>query len=180
MQVGKHMSHTKESRNRAYSRLNVLEDRYGYIRPIHVTWKHSNENFEWIVNRLQNGTLRDSGVWIRDRTGKILLVNEPEFPGWKEPNTEVKPTESFEAGARQIATDLLNQSVQISSLIEVQIIKNVTDGHFDGPIYGVIAIFEGAIDQFSPAVSMTEGTAEWFSSPPENTINEHVSRRGFS
>ena len=161
------MSVSDRSRARVEDALARLRADYGEFEAVEDEWHLSREEYEWVLERFEAGTVGGAGVWVRNDDGEVLLVREEGAEGWSEPSGKHEPGETLAETARRELREETGVSCRLTGVELAQVVRMETPDA--PPLYRLIVVLSGAYESGTVAPAPGEiADAQWWDRHPES------------
>ena len=159
------MSIRERSQTRVEDALDRLKANYGNFSTVEDEWHLSREEYEWVLERFEAGTIGGAGVWMRNEAGEVLLVREQGQDAWSEPSGKHEPGETLAETARRELREETGVSCRLTGVELAQVVGMETPEK--PPLYRLIVVFSGVYESGTIAPAPGEiADAQWWDRHP--------------
>ena len=167
------MGLTDRSRERVADELDRLDAEFDAVPVVDKQWVWSREDYAFIVDRFERGTVGGAGIWPVAPDGTVLLVRKDGEAGWAEPSGKQEPGESLEATARRETCEETGVDASITGVALAQ--RVAIRAEDEPPVHRLIVVFEGRAERVDPEPEPDEiADARWWDRHPEPLLYDDL------
>lgn len=164
---------TDRSRARVADELDRLDAAYDAVPVVDKRWEWSPDNYAFIVDRFERGTVGGAGIWPVAPDGTVLLVRKDGDAGWADPGGKQEVDESLETTARRETREETGIDASITGVALAQRVAITTEG--EPPVHRLIVVFRGRAERVEPTPEPGEiAAARWWDRHPDTLLYDEI------
>lgn len=166
---------TNESKRRVENALTRLRDEYGEFDVVEDAWQFSQDEYEWLIERFEAGTVGGAGAWVCNDEGEVLLVRHQDEETWSDPGGKHEPGETLAETARREVAEETGVECRITGIEFAEVVTIQTDDR--PPLFRLIVVFSADHIAGTPEAADGEiGEVGWWARHPSRLRYDALER----
>ncbi|MFQ3295040.1 MAG: 8-oxo-dGTP diphosphatase [Halobacteriales archaeon] len=164
----------ERSRRRVATALERLESTYGPFEVKEDRHEVVAQRYEAIRERFEAGSIGYAGVWVTNRMGEVLLIDEAGRDGWSEPTGKHRPDERLAETALREVREETGVECEITGVALAHVVEMVdAESPARPPVVQLVLAFAGTHLEGTPEPGEENiRQARWWSDHPKTLVFE--------